>query len=71
MCVCVCVCLSVTMLAATYLVLRQKQGVLGFFMAFSRFATCGFCWLLLRMLCSKVLGSFAGCGTRGTAVYGI
>ena len=47
-CVCVCVCaclsvyLSVTMLAATCLVFMSKISVLGFFVAFSRFSTCGF-----------------------------
>ena len=41
-CVCVCVCLSAIMKSAAYLVIRQKQGVIEFFMAFSRFLSCGF-----------------------------
>ena len=39
-----CVCLSVTKLAATYLVIRRKQSVIGFFMAFSGFLPYGFCY---------------------------
>ena len=54
-CVCVCKCLSVTMLAATYLVftskMRRLRVLYGVFPIFNL-------WILLKMLCSKVLVSF-------------
>ena len=40
--VCVSVCLSAITKSAAYLVICQKQDVIGFFMAFSRFLSCGF-----------------------------
>ena len=52
----VCVCLSVTMLAATHLVFTSKVRCLR--VPYGIFQICNV-WLLLKMLCSKVLASFA------------
>ena len=54
------VCLSVYLLPRNLLstsFLRRKEGIIGFFMMFSRFLSCGF---LLKTLPSRVLVSFAG-----------
>ena len=49
---CVCVCVSVTMLAATYLFYMLKTRLFGSFKIY-------IVWILLKMLCLKVLATFA------------
>ena len=54
MCVSVCLLPRWNLLHTSFV--RRKQGVIGFFTVFSRFFVV---WLLLKMLRSKVLASFA------------